>query len=425
MLSKRWALLKEEFGSYSKVERLFILAAMICGFLICAEYSTIRPAANSLFLHTFSVKVLPYAWIAMVPLNFLLVTLYSALLPKWGPRKVFFTTTLLIAGGNITFGILIPLFPKLSFALYIWKEIYILLMFQQLWSLIHATVNLKRARYLYGVIFGVGGLGSVFGSTLPTFFAVSIGSESLLFLSLPIYALLLFFYLKAARYCDADRLSNSLEPPTRGGLSHGIKLIASSRFLIFILLLVVFMQLTSTIVDFQFSDYLQSHVPEKDLRTAYAGKIMGLIHTLTVALQFMGSYFLIRFMGLRNTHFSIPIILGACALSFAFVPAFALLTLSFVAVKTLDFSLFGVLKEMLYIPLSTDEKFRAKAVIDIFAFRSSKAVASLGILGLQLILPNIHPVLTWILVVLTFLWCISIAYGMRHYQTLMQVEARS
>ncbi|NGX45975.1 MAG: hypothetical protein K940chlam2_01156 [Chlamydiae bacterium] len=425
MLSKRWALFKEEFGSYSKIERLFIFAAMICGFLICAEYSTIRPAANSLFLHTFTARALPYAWIATVPLNFLLVSLYSALLPKWGPRRVFFTTIVLIAGGNFAFATLLPIFPTLSFPFYVWKEVYILLMFQQLWSLIHATVNLKRARYLYGVIFGIGGIGSICGSTLPTFFAVSMGSESMLFFSLPIYALLLFFYLRAARYCGADHLAASLERPKRGGLSHGIKLIASSRFLIFILLLVVFMQLTSTIVDFQFSDYLESRIPETDLRTAFAGKVMGMIHTITVALQFIGSYFLIRFIGLKNTHFSIPVILGACALSFAFVPAFALLTLSFVAVKTLDFSLFGVVKEMLYIPLSTDEKFRAKAVIDIFAYRSSKAVASLAILGLQLVLPDVHPLLTWTLIGLTFLWGISIAFGMRHYQTLMQVEARS
>ena len=38
---------------------------------------------------------------------------------------------------------------------------------------------------------------------------------------------------------------------------------------------------------------------------------------------------------------------------------------------------------MLYIPLKTDEKFRAKAFIDVFAYRSAKAFASLLILLLQ------------------------------------------
>ena len=58
---------------------------------------------------------------------------------------------------------------------------------------------------------------------------------------------------------------------------------------------------------------------------------------------------------------------------------------SFVFVKSVDFSLFGILREMLYVPLKLDEKFRAKAVIDVFAYRTSKAAVSLCVLGLQAI----------------------------------------
>ena len=41
-----------------------------------------------------------------------------------------------------------------------------------------------------------------------------------------------------------------------------------------------------------------------------------------------------------------------------------------------DKDVFNILKEMLYVPLKTDEKFKAKAIIDIFAYRSAKAFAS-------------------------------------------------
>jgi ATP:ADP antiporter, AAA family len=40
---------------------------------------------------------------------------------------------------------------------------------------------------------------------------------------------------------------------------------------------------------------------------------------------------------------------------------------------------------MLYIPLQLDAKFRAKALLDVFVYRTSKGLLSLGLIGLQMI----------------------------------------
>jgi ATP/ADP translocase len=65
------------------------------------------------------------------------------------------------------------------------------------------------------------------------------------------------------------------------------------------------------------------------------------------------------------------------------VPSFALISFSYVFLKAIDFSLFSVGREMLYIPCGLEEKFRAKAVIDVFAYRSSKALVAFSLLFLQ------------------------------------------
>lgn len=49
---------------------------------------------------------------------------------------------------------------------------------------------------------------------------------------------------------------------------------------------------------------------------------------------------------------------------------------------------------MLYIPLKTEEKFQAKAVIDVFVHRSAKAVIALGILALNLFVGK--DLLSWV-----------------------------
>ena len=66
------------------------------------------------------------------------------------------------------------------------------------------------------------------------------------------------------------------------------------------------------------------------------------------------------------------------------------MALTYGTIKCFDYSVFGIIKEMLYQPLKVEEKFKAKAIIDVFTYRSAKAVASLIILLLQyLFLKNI------------------------------------
>jgi ATP/ADP translocase len=72
---------------------------------------------------------------------------------------------------------------------------------------------------------------------------------------------------------------------------------------------------------------------------------------------------------------------------------------------------------VLYIPLKPDEKFRAKAVIDVFAYRSSKAIASLLILGLQSLLGMaFFPLLGGCCIVLFLLWIVAVAVLLKEPQ---------
>lgn len=382
---------------------------MLCGFLICAEYAIIRPVSNSLFIHTFGSGFFPYAWLATVPLSLLAVSLYNAVLPRWGCNKLFWVSISLVILANCGFALSFSSFPILSFFFYIWKEVYILMMFQQLWSVIHSSIALDRAKYLYGIFFGVGGLGSLFGSAFPGFFAVAYGSEQLLFLTIPLYLLLAVLFTLLTRSSGVSLISREMEEKQVNSwksFSYGCQLIRQSRFLLFALLIVVLMQLSSAILDFQFNDYLARLFPDKDQRTEYSARLLSLGHVATVTLQFIGSYLIVRTIGFKRSHLTIPLLLGVNGILFAFFPLFPLLSFSFMAIKAFDFSIFGVLKETLYVPLKPDDKFRAKAVIDVFAYRAAKALAAFLILLLQ-------PVLSWLSVLLCLVWIGAVMWGLR------------
>jgi ATP/ADP translocase len=102
----------------------------------------------------------------------------------------------------------------------------------------------------------------------------------------------------------------------------------------------------------------------------------------------------------------------------AFLPSFALITFSIVFIKAIDFSLFGVIREMLYVPMKIDEKFRAKAVIDVFAYRTSKAVVAFFLLGIQFFAGM--QLLSWITpisIAILLLWLGVVWFVLRRYYT--------
>ena len=131
----------------------------------------------------------------------------------------------------------------------------------------------------------------------------------------------------------------------------------------------------------------------------------------------MGSFLFVHLLGVRKSHLAIPLLLLANVAGFMFIPSFALISFAFVFIKAIDFSLFGIIREMLYIPLKTEEKFQAKAVIDVFVHRSAKALVSLCVLGLQLFAGA--QILNWIgpsTATILFIWVAVVWFLLRkHY----------
>jgi ATP/ADP translocase len=369
-----------ELGSLTGKERIFVFFCMIVAFFIAGEYAITRPSSHALFLSTFTSSLIPWLWLATVPINFLAIYLYNKFLPVLGPLKMW----MLVAGSvlfvNVTAATLLTTFPSFIFIQCIWKDIYILLMFKQLWSMIHCTIASSRAKYLYGIIFSCGTLGSCLCSSIPSLWATHIGSEKLFYFTLPCYLILMFAYRKAYQKSTMSWQKEIIAHPSA---QEGLATIAKNRYLAAILLLVIAMQVSAGFMEFRFNVFLESHILDKDLRTAYCGQLFGIMNILSILLQGVGSFLCVHFLGLRRTHFMIPLLLLSSAVCSWIMPNFALISFSYVFLKAIDFSLFSVGREMLYIPFGLDVKYRAKAVIDVFAYRSSKALVSLSILGLQ------------------------------------------
>ncbi len=397
----------------SQTEKLFVFFSMLCCFCISMEYAITRPAAQSIFLAVFSAETLPYVWLWTIPLNLAVVTAYNRLIPLWGPLRVMGLSVVMIVSIKLLTVVLLPVFPRMIFFLYCWKDIYILLMFKQLWSMIHSTISSSKAKVLYGLIFSGGTVGSLMGSGVPSLFAESLGSKHLFLLTLPVYAILFYAYLKSYRVSGALEVKESLAP-VRIRSSEAFSMIAKNRYLLGILLLVIFMQMSVALVEYKYNYEMRLAFPATDVRTACMGKIMSVVHAASLVLQVVGSYLLLNILGLRGSHFVVPILLSVGILGQFFSPGLSLAVFAFVFTKSIDFSFFGVIREMLFVPLTLDEKYRAKAVIDIFAYRTSKAIASFMLLGLQFWVGNqVFQLSTYLSIAVFVLWLITLGFLFR------------
>src|SRR5579864_2326469 len=146
---------------------IFVAFAMLSALLICGEYAIARPTSNALFLTAFSANAYPWVWLATVPLNFMAIFLYNRFLPKMGPLRILWLFAFVTIGVNALTGILYPIFPKIIFFQYAWKDIYVLLMLKQLWSMIHSTIPAQKSKVLFGCIYGMGTVGGILGSLVP------------------------------------------------------------------------------------------------------------------------------------------------------------------------------------------------------------------------------------------------------------------
>lgn len=389
--------------SLSSKEKIFILSSMLSGFLISVDYSIVRPASTAIFISKFGTPWMPYIWIATVPLNFFIIWAYQKLLGRLGFKKTITLIIFTVIIINLSSGLSFKRIPVLPFLFLPWKEVYILLMFQQLWSLINSYIIKEKANLWYGVIFGCGGLGGMTGGFLASVLAPRIGSEQLILFT-PIFYLPLLglFYLSISK---TDINNYSSKSYSSGSIFSGFELIFKTPVLKLIMLMVVLMQFFAALTEYQFTTLLEKNILIKDLRTQYFGFIIGLTQILTTIFQFLGSFLLLKKIGVKKSSLFIPIVLIINALCLISFPILVVSSMALISVKSLDFSLFGIIRERFFSSLGTKERFTGKSIIDVFVSRSSKVLVSLLILGFQQITSiNIISMLTWFSFIIGILW---------------------
>ena len=144
-----------------------ILAMAAIGLLSLFSYEIARPTIKTLFQQTYGAENEPWAWIGMGFAVTVVVMLYGRAaqrlsLNTLGVRSILWIIAIfLILTGSVALEI-----PGAVFALYIWKDIYIVLIIELFWSFANSSLRFGSAKWLYGVFCFLGGIGAALGGTV-------------------------------------------------------------------------------------------------------------------------------------------------------------------------------------------------------------------------------------------------------------------
>jgi AAA family ATP:ADP antiporter len=338
-------------------------------------YEFVRSVAQSLFVESYGTDKLPWIMAGAPVGTLLLVYGYGRLLSLTGPRLAILLSTAISAFAIIGCqrAILAGWAPATA-VLYIFREGYIVLLVEQVWSFLNSTLTDAEGRKLNGLVCGIASLGPIAGGMVVSALAKSWGSANLLMLAAltlaPVGILAVASFHLAGEPAPAPGEG-------RGRHGHlGLGELAHIPMLRRMAILILLTQAVSTALELHMNVRVKAFIPDPDTRTAWFGGLYAMLNTGAAVFQFILTPLALRRLPLMVIHTAIPLVnMAAVAVSFV-IPGLAPTAAAYMTFKVLDYSIFRAAKEILYIPLSFDARYRAKEVIDAFGYRLGKGVSS-------------------------------------------------
>jgi AAA family ATP:ADP antiporter len=359
-----------------------IAAACFVAFGVLGSYGFTRPVVDSWFVGAHGKEGLPLAWVLVAVGATLAVGAYNRFATHIPLRRLFRWVVVLSA---LPLALLLPArsaeLPGVHYALYVWKDVHIVLLVEMFWSISNSVFDLKRARRTYGLFLVCGTLGSMVGEKSVEHFAVELGSGTLVLAAFPLLALAWLAVRGMPFVAPRPELADK-KPDIRENL----QVLQNSRYLILMLVLVATTQIVINLVDYVFAGYVQDTFGRSDEASAFYGSTYFLIDATSLGLQVVAGA-IVRVAGVGGTLLLVPLLLGGTVILAITTGSAAWMKTMKVASKSLDYSIFRAAKEMLYLPLDYAEKTQGKALVDMLTYRVAKAFTGLLLKGSQVLVP--------------------------------------
>jgi AAA family ATP:ADP antiporter len=304
---------------------------------------------------------------------------------------------------------------------FVWLSVFNLFVVSVFWSFMTDLFSDEQAKRLFAVIAAGGTMGAITGPLLTTLLVKSLGTASMLLISAALLGVsvlcigrLIAWQQPRHENATAGRLE---EEPLGGAILDGIRLAITSPYLLGICLLMLLFTLLSTFLYFQQAQIIKEAFTDSATRTTLFAAMDLSVNTLTLLLQILVTSRLVKGFGLAFTLALIPLLLALGLTLLGLYTALPVLIAVQVMRRAGNYAIMRPAREMLYVVLTREEKYKAKNFIDTVVYRGGDAVSSWIFTGFKALGLSLSAI-AWIAVPISLTWA-WIAYRLGRRQAIL------
>ena len=377
------------------------------------------------FIDTIGAANLPYVFLAVALISYPVLVLYSRLAARFTHNSIIVGSSLLHAAGFVLFFFLLPLDQKWVVALfYVWLGMAFAIAVSQVWSYANHVFDPRQARRLFAFIGAGGLLGAIPGGLV----AWGVTQRARTRYTLLAAAAMILVVPALVLFIERNR-PNTRPPqaPTRRArveeAKGGLQIIRGSRLLLLITVLMLATVMVGQLVGWQFYWFVELRTQGLDERTTVISQFFVLMGIVGFLFQLLFTQQIHRALGVGVAMRVLPTTVGVIqvgvvvALAIGPAAVFPLVWVLMLSEGSLRHSVDQATRELLFLPVRSDLRVRAKAFIDVFVQRFAKGLAAL------LILPVTFGWLTemegeyvsWLTVIVLVLWLLLTSRVRKEY----------
>jgi AAA family ATP:ADP antiporter len=388
-------------------------------FLLLASYYFIKPVREALILSGEGAEVKSYASAGQALLLLLLVPAYGLLADRLPRRALLNAVTAFFVGCLIGFYALTQAGVPVGVPFFLWVGIFNLMIIAQFWSFANDLYTKEQGERLFAIVAFGGSAGAVLASVFASELIPLVGVPQLLLVAggllvaaavlsnlvdarerarhevhLPVHLSTAEIPAATGEYQiqrveETEKLTVSLPgtgPITRKGT---FRLVFQDRYLLLIAFLALILNWVNTT-----GEYILGRTVEGAAQAAIASGTAGELSVSEYIGAFYSQFFfavnligltvqlfvvsrLLKYFGVRVAVMVLPVIALFGYAVLAFVPILSLVRVVKIAENATDYSVQNTVRNVLFLPTSRDQKYKAKQAIDSFFVRGGDVLSAL------------------------------------------------
>jgi AAA family ATP:ADP antiporter len=346
-------------------------------FLAMAGYNIVKPATRSQFIDSLGADNIPYVQlVAGLVMGFVIqgYTSTMRLLPR---RWVFAATQAVMVGLLLVFWSLFKTEATwVSVAFYLWGVLAGSLLISQFWSLANDIYDARQAKRVFGFIGGGASLGGIIGAGFAGQYARTIGTNNLLLVAALFLAVCGVIVSSIAMREKPTGADAALSEEKGMSPREAVALLIKSRHFLIIALVISFAAIGAGIVEQQVNMAAAQYIPGKDGRTAFLANVIFYSSIAGFLIQMTLTSRLHRLLGIGFALLLLPITLGGTGILMLATAALWSATTARVLDTSLRYTVDKTTREILFMPLPTAMKYRAKPFADVAVDRFAKGLGA-------------------------------------------------